>query len=104
MGIDVSETPKLILLKQARNKFIASSEDITAEGIPAFAAKVLSGEVKAFLKSAPVPAENNSPVKTLVGSTFKDLVYGSEVEYLVKIYAPWCGHCKTIAPEYVKAA
>jgi len=30
LGIDVSETPKLILLKQARNKFIASAEDITA--------------------------------------------------------------------------
>jgi len=40
---------------------------------------VLSGEVKPFLKSAPVQADNDKPVKTLVGSTFKDLVYGSEV-------------------------
>lgn len=56
------------------------------------------------MKSAPIPENDVAPVKTLVGNNFKDVVLSDEREFLVKIYAPWCGHCKTIAPEFVAAA
>lgn len=92
-----------MLLKEAKNKYI-SAEEVSADGIQTFLTKVESGEIKKHLKSAPIPENDNAAVKTLVGNNYKSVIFGDDREYLVKIYAPWCGHCKTIAPHFVAAA
>jgi len=48
--------------------------------------------------------DSGSDVVQLTASNFKELVLDSDDLWLVEFYAPWCGHCKSLAPEWSKAA
>lgn len=45
-----------------------------------------------------------SAVKDLLPSNFDDIVLNSGKPALVEFFAPWCGHCKTLAPIYEELA
>lgn len=47
---------------------------------------------------------SNSAVIELRPNNFDNLVLNSDHIWVVEFYAPWCGHCQQLMPEYDKAA
>ncbi|ORZ22330.1 thioredoxin-like protein [Absidia repens] len=78
------------------------TSEITTETADDFVKGVLSGTIKPSLNSAEVPESNDGPVKVVVGSQFNDIVLDKSKDVFLEVYAPWCGHCKNLAPTWEK--
>ena len=74
--------------------------DFSVENLEKFTNQFKNKELKPYIKSEPLPVENNGPVKVVVGENFEAIVNDPTKDVLIEFYAPWCGHCKSLEPKY----
>nr|XP_051698082.1 protein disulfide-isomerase A2 isoform X1 [Oryctolagus cuniculus] len=129
-GLKSEEAPTLRLINMETSKKYApaAGEPVTAAAVTTFCRAVLGGQVQVpcwtahcggggwslwgppvstglapqpYLLSQDVPPDwDQRPVKTLVGKNFEQVAYDEAKNVFVKFYAPWCSHCKEMAPAW----
>lgn len=74
------------------------------ENLEKFIRDFQDGKLEPYVKSEAIPEDNTTPVKVAVANNFDDIVINNGVDTLIEFYAPWCGHCKNLAPVYEQVA
>merc|ERR1712226_499836 len=100
-GITEEDCPSMRVINMEKNmaKFAPEGDvDLTQAGVEAFVNGVLDGTIKRHLKSEDVPDNSANAVKVIVGKNFDDIVLDPTKNVFIEFYAPWCGHCKSLAP------
>jgi protein disulfide-isomerase A1 len=103
LGIGEKKTPLAIYEFDGDGKFVFE-EEYDAAKFEAWIDDFVAGKLVQAVKSAPVPETNDEPVKVVVGDTWESIVEDEAKDVLIEQYAPWCGHCKKLAPTLDKVA
>uniref|UniRef100_K3ZI56 Protein disulfide-isomerase n=1 Tax=Setaria italica TaxID=4555 RepID=K3ZI56_SETIT len=92
-GLKAEQAPLILIQDSESKKFL--KDNIEADQIVSW--------LKEYF-SEPIPEVNNEPVKVVVADSIHDVVFKSGKNVLIEFYAPWCGHCKKLAPILEEAA
>lgn len=92
---DVTGYPTLKIFVKGEDEPKAYSGALTADAIVS--------KMRHEVMSEPIP-ETQGDNKKIVAKNFNELVLNSSADVFVKFYAPWCGHCKAMAPAWEEFA
>lgn len=104
-AVSGKKQPSALILDPAKNVRFFLDGPIDEETLKKFLKDWKAGKATPLLKSQDVPEKDfENSVRVLVGKNFEDIVLNSKKDVLVEFYAPWCKHCKELAPKYEQLA
>jgi protein disulfide isomerase family A protein 3 len=101
--VPAGDKPVVAAKDKAERKYVMTDE-FSPENLEKFVKDFLADKLEPYLKSEPIPDNTDEPVKVVVAKNFDEIVNDPTKDVLIEFYAPWCGHCKSLAPKFDELA
>ncbi|KAI9902952.1 hypothetical protein N3K66_002304 [Trichothecium roseum] len=102
LNLKTDKFPSFAIQDTVKNQKFPFDQDaeITHDAIKKFTEEFDAGKIEPSIKSEPIPETQEGPVTVVVAKNYNDVVLDDTKDVLIEFYAPWCGHCKALAPKY----
>lgn len=105
LGLTPTDMPIVLIFDSTSDVKYLVKAPLTFETVLEATKKFTAGELEAFYRSEETPANDyENGIKIITGKTFEADILTSGKNVMLEFYAPWCTHCKELAPKYEKVA
>ncbi|KAJ9456350.1 Protein disulfide-isomerase [Diplonema papillatum] len=105
VGLRKGIWPSFAIDHEGSHYAFPEGKPVEKEAVAQFVADYMDGKLEPTIKSEDEPEKlTENGLTTLVGFTFKSVVFDADKDVFVQFYAPYCGHCKKMIPAYQQVA